>query len=89
MLKKVLLTVLLVLSLLFLCMMKIDAASYDFYILKAKCPVRTSASENASVIKNGNDNVYVYKDMELNYIRTEKGPNNGMQNQDWYAVKFG
>lgn len=73
---------------LFLFIPKINAASYNFYKVQYKCPVRTSPSENASIIKNGSDNVYVYADQELQYIKTEKGPNNGKQNQDWYAVRF-
>ena len=67
---------------------KVNAASFDFYKVKYKCPVRTNPSEKASIIKNGNDDVYVYPNNELEYIKTELGLNNGMQNQQWYAVKF-
>lgn len=72
----------------FFMMPKLYAASYNVYTVRYKCKVRTSASDSASVIKNGNDDVNVYPDMELDYIKTVKGPNNGKSNQDWYAVKF-
>ena len=67
---------------------KVKAASYNVYTVKYKCKVRTSASDKVSAIKNGNDDVTVVPNQELEYIKTLKGPNNGLQNQDWYAVKF-
>ena len=72
----------------FVMMPRVNAASYNVYTVKYKCKVRTSASDLVSAIKNGNDDVYVYPDMELEYIKTVKGPNSGKTNQDWYAVKF-
>lgn len=72
----------------FLFIPKIKAASYSVYTVKYKCKVRTSASDKVSAIKNGNDDVTVVPNQELEYIKTLKGPNNGLQNQDWYAVKF-
>lgn len=72
----------------FLMMPKINAASYDVYTVRYKCKVRTAPSDQVSAIKNGNDDVNVYPDMELDYIKTEKGPNSNKLNQDWYAVKF-
>ena len=67
---------------------RINAASFNVYTVRYKCKVRTSPSDLVSAIKNGNDDVNVYPDMELDYIKTEKGPNSGKSNQDWYAVKF-
>ena len=75
-------------SLTFLGVPKISAASYDVYTVKYKCKVRTSPSDKVSAIKNGNDDVSVSPDMELDYIKTLYGPNNGKSNQEWYAVKF-
>ena len=75
-------------SLAFFSMTKINAASYDIYTVKVKCKVRTSPSDKVSAIKNGNDDVNVYPDMELDYIKTLYGPNNNKNNQEWYAVKF-
>lgn len=66
----------------------VKAATHNVYIVKYKCPVRLSPDENASVIKNGNDTVYVYPDQELEYISSALGTNNGLKNQTWYAVKF-
>lgn len=72
----------------FIIMPEVKAASYDVYTVKYKCKVRTSPSDLVSAIKNGNDDVTVYVNQQLEYIKTVKGPNNGLQNQDWYAVKF-
>lgn len=72
----------------FILMPDVKAASYDVYTVKYKCKVRTSPSDLVSAIKNGNDDVMVYQNQELDYIKTVKGPNNGKANQDWYAVKF-
>ena len=79
---------LLIVLLTFIIMPRINAASYNVYTVRYKCKVRTSPSDLVSAIKNGNDDVNVYPDMELDYIKTEKGPNSGKSNQDWYAVKF-
>lgn len=72
----------------FVIMPEVKAASYDVYTVKYKCKVRTSPSDLVSAIKNGNDDVTVSVNQQLEYIKTVKGPNNGLQNQDWYAVKF-
>lgn len=72
----------------FLYINKIDAATYNVYKVKYNCNVRTEPSDQAGTIKNGNDDVKVYPNQELEYIKTLKGPNNGKNNQDWYAVKF-
>lgn len=72
----------------FLMLPKVNAASYDIYTVKYKCNVRTSPSDQSSVIKNGNDDVKVYAGQELEYLKTATGPNNGLSNQTWYAVKF-
>ena len=72
----------------FVIMPEVKAASYDVYTVKYDCKVRTSPSDLVSAIKNGNDDVKVYKNQQLEYIKTVKGPNNGLRNQDWYAVKF-
>lgn len=72
----------------FLPLYKVNAASYDAYTVKYKCPVRTDASENAQSIKSGNDTVYVYPGSQVDFIETKLGPNNGKQNQTWYKVKF-
>lgn len=66
----------------------LKAASYDIYTVRYTCSVRTSPSDKVSAIKNGNDDVKVYNDMELEYIKTVYGPNNGKSNQEWYAVRF-
>ena len=79
---------LLIVLLTFIIMPRINAASFNVYTVRYKCKVRTSPSDLVSAIKNGNDDVNVYPDMELDYIKTEKGPNSGKSNQDWYAVKF-
>ena len=67
---------------------EVKAASYDVYTVKYKCKVRTAPSDQVSAIKNGNDDVTVSVNQQLEYIKTVKGPNNGKENQDWYAVKF-
>lgn len=72
----------------FVPLFKVNAASYDAYTVKYKCPVRVDASENADSIKSGNDTVYVYPYQQINFIETKLGPNNGKQNQTWYKVKF-
>ncbi len=72
----------------FVSVSKVKAASYDVYTVRYKCKVRTSPSDLVSAIKNGNDDVFVSQNQELEYIKTVKGPNNGLQNQDWYAVRF-
>lgn len=72
----------------FIFIQDVKAASYDVYTVKYKCKVRTAPSDQVSAIKNGNDDVQVSPNQELEYIKTVKGPNNGKQNQDWYAVKF-
>lgn len=82
---------LLIFMIVFSCFMfipNVKAASYDVYTVKYKCKVRTSPSDQVSAIKNGNDDVQVSVNQNLEYIKTVKGPNNGKQNQDWYAVKF-
>lgn len=79
---------LLIFIFIFLFIPKVNAASYNIYTVKYKCKVRTAASDLVSPIKNGNDDVHVYPDMELEYLKTVKGPNSNKQNQDWYAVKF-
>lgn len=82
---------LLIFMIVFSCFMfvpNVKAASYDVYTVKYKCKVRTSPSDQVSAIKNGNDDVQVSVNQQLEYIKTVKGPNNGKQNQDWYAVKF-
>lgn len=84
---KILLFVIILLSC-FIVVPEVKAASYDVYTVKYKCKVRTSPSDQVSAIKNGNDYVSVYENQQLEYIKTVKGPNNGKQNQDWYAVKF-
>ncbi len=76
----------------FIIMPKINAASYDLYTVKSSmgkkdCPVRTGPGTNNAIIKNGNDNVYVYANQSLEYIKTETGTNDG-KNANWYAVKF-
>lgn len=72
----------------FLFIPNVKAATYSVYKVKYNCNVRTEPSDKASTIKNGNDDVKVYVNQELEYIKTLKGPNNGKENQDWYAVKF-
>lgn len=72
----------------FVMLSEVKAASYDVYTVKYKCKVRTSPSDQVSAVKSGNDDVTVYVNQELDYIKTVKGPNNGKANQDWYAVKF-
>ena len=84
---KILLFVIILLSC-FIVVPEVKAVSYDVYTVKYKCKVRTSPSDQVSAIKNGNDDVSVYENQQLEYIKTVKGPNNGKQNQDWYAVKF-
>lgn len=86
--RKYMLIMLFILSFMLILPLNIKAASYNVYKVKYKCKVRTSASDKVSAIKNGNDDVTVYPNQELEYIKTVKGPNNGMNNQDWYAVKF-
>lgn len=86
--RKYMLIMLFILSFMLILPLNIKAASYGVYKVKYKCKVRTSASDKVSAIKNGNDDVTVYPNQELEYIKTVKGPNNGMNNQDWYAVKF-
>lgn len=86
--RKYMLIMLFILSFMLILPLNIKAASYNVYKVKYKCKVRTSASDKVSAIKNGNDDVAVYPNQELEYIKTVKGPNNGMNNQDWYAVKF-
>ena len=76
----------------FMAIPEIKAASYDVYTVKSSmgkkdCPVRTGPSTNNAIIKNGNDNVYVYANQTLEYIKTETGINNS-KNANWYAVKF-
>ena len=77
-----------ILSFLLLMPISIKASTYSVYKVKYKCKVRTSASDTSSAIKNGNDDVTVYPNQELEYIKTVKGPNNGKNDQDWYAVKL-
>jgi len=72
----------------FLCMPKLNAASYKVYISKYKCPIRLAPSEHAANLKNGNDNVYVYQNQLVTYLSTSYGPNNGLENQEWYKIKF-
>lgn len=67
---------------------KAYAGSYSSYKVKYKCPVRTKADENSDSLMSGNDVIKVVVNQELEYIKTELGPNNGKQNQEWYAVKF-
>lgn len=86
--RKYMLIMLFILSFMLILPLNIKAASYSAYKVKYKCKVRTSASDKVSAIKNGNDDVTVYPNQELEYIKTVKGPNNGKNNQDWYAVKF-
>lgn len=78
----------LVVLLCFIVMPTVKAASYDFYTVRYNCSVRISPSDQVSAIKSGNDDVKVSPNQELTYIKTVKGPNNGLANQDWYAVKF-
>lgn len=66
----------------------VKAASYDVYTVKYKCPVRTSASDRSSIIKNGNDSVYVYQNQQVDYIKSATGPNEGNNNATWYAIRF-
>lgn len=86
--KKINLFLIFAIILSFVIMPEIKAASYDVYTVKYDCKVRTAPSDLVSAIKNGNDDVKVYKNQQLEYIKTVKGPNNGLTNQDWYAVKF-
>lgn len=86
--RKYMLIMLFILSFMLILPLNIKAAYYSVYKVKYKCKVRTSASDKVSAIKNGNDDVTVYPNQELEYIKTVKGPNNGKNNQDWYAVKF-
>lgn len=72
----------------FLFIPNVKAASYDVYTVKYKCPVRTSASDRSSIIKNGNDSVYVYQNQQVDYIKSATGPNEGNNNATWYAIKF-
>ena len=72
----------------FIIVPEVKAASYDVYKVRYNCKVRTSPSDKVSAIKNGNDDVSVYVNQEVEYIKTVKGPNNGKENQDWYAVKL-
>lgn len=73
-------------------MTKVNATSYDVYTVKSglgkkDCPIRTGPGTNNGIIKNGNDNVYVYANQNLEYIKTESGTNDG-KITNWYAVKF-
>ena len=86
--KKMSLIILLVALFLGFKITNVKAASYDIYTVRYTCSVRTSPSDKVSAIKNGNDDVKVYNDMELEYIKTVYGPNNGKNNQEWYAVRF-
>lgn len=86
--KKNLLLIFVVVFSCFMMLPKVSAASYDVYTVKYKCNVRTSPSDQSSVIKNGNDDVKVYAGQDLEYLKTATGPNNGLSNQTWYAVKF-
>lgn len=72
----------------FMFIQNVKAASYDVYTVKYKCPVRTSASDRSSIIKNGNDSVYVYQNQQVDYIKSATGPNEGNNNATWYAIKF-
>lgn len=72
----------------FLCMPKLNAASYKVYISKYKCPIRLAPSEHAANLKNGNDNVYVYQNQLVTYLSTSYGPNKGLENQEWYKIRF-
>ena len=88
--KKMFIILLLVISIIFI--PKIYAASYDVYTVKSglgkkDCPVRKGPGTNNEIIKNGNDNVYVYANQNLEYIKTESGINNS-KITNWYAVKF-
>ena len=76
---KILLFVIILLSC-FIVVPEVKAVSYDVYTVKYKCKVRTSPSDQVSAIKNGNDDVSVYENQQLEYIKTVKGPNNGKQN---------
>ena len=67
---------------------RVNAASYDVYTVKYKCPVREKASDKSNIIKSGNDDIKVVPNQSLEYIKTELGPNSGKNNQTWYAVKF-
>ena len=67
---------------------RVNAASYDAYIVKYKCPVRQDASDLSNSLKSGNDIIYVYPNQQITYISTKLGPNNGSANQTWYQIKF-
>lgn len=80
---------LLILSILFTMLpSKTYAASYSFYTVKVKCPVRTEASDKSNTLMSGNDVIKVSVNQELDYIETKTGPNNGLNNQTWYKVRF-
>ncbi len=82
--KKVLFTI----SIFFMYALFVNAASYDIYTAKYKCPVRKDASEKAESLKSGNDTINIKKDQQVEYIETKLGLNNGKENQEWYKVKF-
>ena len=84
---KVIINVFLI-ALFFMLIPHVDAASYNIYTVKHKCPVRVKAGENSDPVKNGNDTVYVYPDQQIEYLNSDTGFNNGKPNQTWYAVKF-
>ena len=71
--KKNLLLIFVVVFSCFMMLPKVSAASYDVYTVKYKCNVRTSPSDQSSVIKNGNDDVKVYAGQDLEYLKTEFG----------------
>ena len=72
----------------FIMLPKVNAFSYDMYKAKYKCALRMSPSDKSDAIKNGNDDVKVAANQEVSYIKTAIGPNNGKNNQTWYAVKM-
>lgn len=70
-------------------MPKVEAStSYSVYTLKYTCAVRTKPDENSLPIMNGNDPVQVKPNQQVEYLSSKTGPNNGLQNQTWYAVKL-
>lgn len=90
--KKFNLLVIFIISLCFMVLPKVYAVSYDIYSVKSNmaktsCPIRKGPGTNYEIIKNGNDNVYVYANQELEYIKSASGINDG-KNATWYAVKF-
>ncbi len=72
----------------FLTLPRVKAGSYDLYVVKYKCPVRSKAGDIYEPLKSGNDTIYVSKNQQVDYLGTYTGPNEGNSNATWYAIRF-